>query len=85
MTELDCIPCYLESKTGSIVALDGHEPRRKTHCKQGHEFTPSTTRISVTKSAPHGYQACLTCHNLRGVARRRRRMEARAAQEVIES
>lgn len=44
-----------------------HHHAAKTHCKNGHEFTPENTDTSV------GYRRCVTCHreNSRCYAQRR--------------
>lgn len=49
----------------------GNVPHRnKTHCKQGHEFTPENTYI---RPKTDGYRACRECARLRN--RRRREVE----------
>lgn len=40
--------------------------RNKTHCKQGHEYTPGNTYVSKA-----GGRFCRECHNQRGRDRRR--------------
>ncbi len=63
-----CLTCKRESmrrSTGSTVT--GPSMREKTHCKNGHEFTPENTLTTATQ------RVCRTCHR----ERERRRREAR--------
>lgn len=51
-------PAHLELKTKSQHASD--HGLEKTHCKNGHEWTPENTRIRK-----EGYRVCRQCHAAR--------------------
>lgn len=58
----NCVnPSHLEPVTHRENSLRGFSPfainARKTHCINGHEFTPENTEIT-----PDGYRACHICH-----------------------
>lgn len=46
-----------------------HWSKRKTHCKRGHSFDPENTYVSKS-----GQRHCRACHNVRELARYRRRV-----------
>lgn len=81
----NCVnPAHLEPVTSTENILRGEGPTalnaRKTHCPQGHEYTPENTR--TYKDRPG--RDCLTCH--REWSRRymlRRRRLAREAQRGV--
>jgi hypothetical protein len=54
-------PAHLEPVTNAENVLRGVGPTavnsRKTHCKNGHEFTPDNTRFHLQR----GTRECLTC------------------------
>lgn len=58
---LCCNPAHLEPVTQRVNTMRGFSPpavnARKTHCSQGHEFTPENTYYYVTKG-----RVCRTCH-----------------------
>lgn len=57
----------------------GFKYPRKTHCKNGHEFTPENTKI-----AKDGSQVCITCRRAYDRARRQKIRQARIdAGEII--
>jgi hypothetical protein len=49
----------------------GAHYRDRTHCKQGHEFTPENTRIKVSAYGTP-FRQCRTCHNYLNVLSKRR-------------
>lgn len=60
-------PAHLEPVTGqeNLMRGDTHQARNaaKTHCDQGHEFTPENTRVHApTKKYPNGRRSCRACH-----------------------
>lgn len=67
-----CNPEHLERVTqGENLARGHHANRAKTHCPQGHEYTPENTG-----RASGGARRCLTCKRLDS---RRRRAARKAA------
>jgi hypothetical protein len=64
-------PAHLEPVTNRENILRGTAPSawaaRKTHCPQGHEYSPENTRIERD-----GSRKCRTCDNARCMERRRR-------------
>lgn len=48
---------HLENVRRGILGTDQHPNRLKTHCKQGHPFSPENTRVGRD-----GKRACRTCH-----------------------
>lgn len=65
-----CInPAHLEPVTGQENSLRGINLHRiKTHCPQGHPYTPGNLRADPK----HGRRLCLTCHRIRERNRRRK-------------
>lgn len=63
-----CQPLHLEQVTNKVNCLRGDSPpainARKTHCKQGHEFTASNTMIvqSFRKGKLSPQRACRVCN-----------------------
>lgn len=53
-----------------IVNMRNHRAARKTHCANGHEFTPENTRMGKRKSGST-YRMCIACRQ-EGDRRRRR-------------
>lgn len=47
------------------AAASGAKSRAKTHCPQGHPYTPDNLRKNK-----HGHRSCLTCHRERARANR---------------
>lgn len=77
-----------EENARDMAAKKRHHLNRKTHCLQGHEFTPENTRVSVDK---HGdtHRTCKTCererHRLewhRNPQKRERQLAARRARRA---
>ena len=68
-------PSHLEPVTNKVNVLRGVAPTadnaRKTHCPEGHEYSPENTRIY------RGYRYCRTCQR----AHSRKRMAAKRARE----
>jgi HNH endonuclease len=64
-------PWHLEPVTHAENLRRGNSPwqvnRRKTHCKQGHKFTPENTRVDK-----HGWRSCRRCHVIEATERNRR-------------
>lgn len=60
-------PDHLEPVTTVVNTLRGEAPsaqnKRKTHCKNGHAFTPENTYVT-----PRGTRNCRTCHRERSRA-----------------
>jgi hypothetical protein len=50
----------------------------KTHCKQGHEFTPENTRITED-----GSRVCKTCTRMRDASYRQMNLEAKREKDRI--
>ncbi len=62
-------PAHLEPVTQTENARRGNAGRanrEKTHCAQGHEFTPENTFFSL--SGPYRNRACRECYRLRSLA-----------------
>jgi hypothetical protein len=63
-----CRTCRRESGAAYRAAKRNTQPKvaraRKTHCPQGHEYTPENTYIK-----PNGGQRCRTCHRQKEAAR----------------
>lgn len=55
LTELECFECALINAELTATA------RRKTHCRNGHEFTPANTRLERSRKQASGWQVCLQC------------------------
>lgn len=53
---LEAVTCKENIQRGLTGKINNNESR-KTHCKQGHGFTPENTRIAV-----NGQRVCKTCH-----------------------
>lgn len=53
------------------VVHGAHPQARKTHCKQGHEFTPENTRTDA-----RNFRACRECERTRSQRRRADQMKA---------
>lgn len=53
---------------------------RKTHCPQGHEYTPENTKLIFKKGQPNGGRNCRECRRVRSKAKcKAKRDRARAA------
>lgn len=80
-----CNPAHLEAVTSKENTRRGQSneaSKNKTHCKQGHEFTPENTR----RHKSTGGRYCRTCMNARGKARKAKyRAEAKAAKLAAQS
>jgi hypothetical protein len=65
-------PFHLDAVPPSVNTLRGNGPSalnsRKTHCKNGHEFTPQNTRITRK-----GHRWCRACDRARDARGRRRK------------
>jgi hypothetical protein len=62
-------PAHMEAVTGRENTLRGNTPAgrnaRKTHCPQGHEFTPENTfAIKPSRSQRNGARGCRACRRL---------------------
>jgi hypothetical protein len=64
-------PAHLEPVTNRENTLRGRgfaaKNARKTHCSNGHEFTPENTQIN------RGYRRCAKCHAIYEVRRRKQK------------
>lgn len=79
MHELYCYDCLALERIAAAIVVSGISmAKRKTHCHQGHEFTPDNTRIDRSKAAPGGYQVCRQCHAAHCATRRARKAAERA-------
>jgi hypothetical protein len=77
-TRRDCVnPAHLEPVTPAVNIQRG-EPARRTHCPQGHEYTPENT--STTSGTG---RTCVTCNRER--SRRRRAGERGSVTEAVGS
>ena len=57
-------PTHLEPVTlAENIRRAGHYNTRKTHCKRGHEFTPTNT-IGYMKKNGHFQRQCRRCHSV---------------------
>ena len=65
-------PSHLEAVSQRVNLLRGETNSAKTHCVNGHEFTPENTKIES-----NGARRCLTCR--REIDRRRNRARRAAA------
>ncbi len=77
MSELYCYDCVTLERNS--VPRAPSEVLRKTHCAQGHAFTPENTRIDAIRGKAGGYQVCRKCHNEHCARRRARKAAERAA------
>lgn len=50
---------------------------RKTHCPQGHEYTPENTKIVFKKTQPNGGRVCRACRREKNAEKLRRRYARR--------
>lgn len=61
-------PAHLEPVTNRVNGLRGEsfaaKNARKTHCPRGHEYTPESTRIKMSRHG-HPGRECRICHTLR--------------------
>jgi len=81
----DCVnPKHLEVVTSKINVLRGIGltaiNKRKTHCLNGHEFTPKNTYI-IKKGAKKGGRVCLPCQEIRQSAESYKEYQKRYKQE----
>lgn len=53
-----------------------HRNARKTHCKNGHEFTPENTRLALARTG-RPTRVCIACKRAHSQARRAGRIETR--------
>lgn len=53
-----------------------HRNRRKTHCPQGHEYTPQNTYTQVRANGTTVSRSCRRCQIAKSTARRRRQRAA---------
>lgn len=80
----NCVnPAHLEPVTSRENTLRGATPAAlnaaKTHCKNGHEYTPENTYlIKPTKTQPNGARACRTCRRAAHSRLTVKRREARS-------
>lgn len=69
-----CNPAHLEPVTPFVNWQRGQSPHakdaRKTHCAQGHEFTPENTRVYPNRP---NQRVCLTCKRAAARATQRKR------------
>ena len=77
MHELYCYDCVTLERNSVLTAPA--ETLRKSHCAQGHAFTPENTRIDGIRGKAGGYQVCRKCHNEHCARRRARKAAERAA------
>lgn len=60
-----CNPDHMEPVTRAENVLRGEslsaQNARKTHCKNGHEFTPENTRVTHPKGPGRVHRACRAC------------------------
>lgn len=75
-------PCHLRLVTLRINTLENSESLTaknavKTHCKNGHEFTPENTYIN-----PRPYRECLTCRRKNDLARWHSKRKKSALEQI---
>jgi hypothetical protein len=65
-------PAHLEPVPNLVNVMRGRSPHaeaaRRTHCAQGHEFTPENTRVYASRKQ----RVCLTCKRAAGSETQRR-------------
>jgi hypothetical protein len=76
-------PTHLEPVTPEENGLRGNTYQginaRKTHCVNGHEFTPANTYVGTRRDSDRERRTCITCRNIRKRAARARLQNERAA------
>lgn len=68
-------PEHLEVVTPYENVMRGMAPRRfsdRTHCQNGHEFTPENTQVRINRRNNHSFRMCLTCHRERNMINARK-------------
>lgn len=65
-----CNPWHLEPVTRFVNAnrglrARGYGFRDRTHCKNGHEYTPESTQISLSPDGTFKQRRCITCRRAR--------------------
>jgi hypothetical protein len=71
----DCVnPCHLEvvtvkENTLRGIAVNGHINAMKTHCKQGHEYTPENTLKKINNRNGSIGRGCRACRDKSNAAR----------------
>lgn len=77
-------PAHLEVVTSreNVLRSDGVAAKNgaKTHCINGHEFTPENTRVYLFRGGWH--RACRECQRLRGIRNRAMTRERRVPEQV---
>jgi hypothetical protein len=75
-----CNPFHVRPETFKNNVLRGTGPtainKRKTHCPQGHEYTPDNTKILRSKEGKEKGRRCKTCFNANRQQRRRLLVDA---------
>lgn len=77
---LCCNPAHLENTTSGLNTLRGESPSakhaRKTHCVNGHEFTPENTYVYVWRRTQRPRRMCRQCMHDRDLAKRQQKESA---------
>lgn len=73
-------PAHMKLTTARENILRSSSPpaqyARRTHCKNGHEFTPENTIISTVKAGRYKLRKCRTCYHEYHAAYRKKSREA---------